>query len=141
MNTLLPGFGQLTLAVQIHLLTALGALLLGPLALWSRKGSRLHRAAGYTWVLLMLGAAVSSVFIRDHGRWSFFGFSPIHLFTVMTFVGLAVALTAVIQGRIADHRQAMRNLYLGACVVAGLFTLLPGRYLGNLLWRDALAWM
>ena len=28
----------------------------------------------------------------------------------------------------------MTGLYIGACVVAGLFTLLPGRFLGSLLW-------
>jgi uncharacterized membrane protein len=30
----------------------------------------------------------------------------------------------------------MRGLYFGACVVAGVFTLLPGRYLGGLLWKQ-----
>ena len=28
----------------------------------------------------------------------------------------------------------MQRLYIGACVIAGLFTLLPGRFLGSLLW-------
>ena len=28
----------------------------------------------------------------------------------------------------------MVSLYVGACVVAGGFSLLPGRLLGNLLW-------
>jgi uncharacterized membrane protein len=28
----------------------------------------------------------------------------------------------------------MVSLYLGACVTAGAFTLLPGRYLGQLIW-------
>jgi hypothetical protein len=32
----------------------------------------------------------------------------------------------------------MWGVYLGACVTAGAFALLPGRFLGNLLWRDAL---
>jgi uncharacterized membrane protein len=39
-------------------------------------------------------------------------------------------------GNIAGHRQIMRSVYIGACVVAGLFTLLPGRYLGDLLWQQ-----
>jgi uncharacterized membrane protein len=37
-------------------------------------------------------------------------------------------------GRIAAHRQSMRALYFGGCVVAGLFTLLPARLLGSQLW-------
>ena len=36
------------------------------------------------------------------------------------------------------HRKAMRSLYIGACLLAGLFTLLPGRFLGRLLWQHAL---
>ena len=35
----------------------------------------------------------------------------------------------------------MWSLYLGGCVTAGAFALLPGRHLGNLLWRDLLGWM
>jgi uncharacterized membrane protein len=32
----------------------------------------------------------------------------------------------------------MTRLYFGACVLAGIFTLLPGRFLGQLLWKHAL---
>jgi uncharacterized membrane protein len=28
----------------------------------------------------------------------------------------------------------MQRLYVGACIIAGLFTLLPGRFLDSLLW-------
>ncbi|MEY4754831.1 MAG: hypothetical protein RJA44_2506 [Pseudomonadota bacterium] len=125
-------------AVQIHLLLALVALLLGPLALRARKGSVLHRRAGYAWVLLMLGAAASSLWIRDFHLPNLAGYTPIHLLTLLTFSGLAGAIWAVLHGRIALHRQAMRQVYYGGCLGAGLFTLLPGRYLGDLLWHHAL---
>lgn len=137
----LAQFQALPPAIQWHLASAVAALLLGPLALWSRKGGPLHRSAGYLWVLLMLTAATSSVFIRNRGGWNIAGFTPIHLLTVVTFVGVGAALAAVLRGRIAAHRRGMRQVYLGACVVAGLFTLLPGRLLGNLLWRDTLGWV
>jgi uncharacterized membrane protein len=39
------------------------------------------------------------------------------------------------QGNITGHRKSMISLYIGACLVAGLFTLLPGRFLGDLLWQ------
>jgi uncharacterized membrane protein len=29
----------------------------------------------------------------------------------------------------------MRGLYIGRLVIAGVFTLIPGRLLGNLLWK------
>jgi uncharacterized membrane protein len=38
------------------------------------------------------------------------------------------------QGNIAGHRKSMQGLYIGACLVAGMFTLLPSRYLGHLIW-------
>jgi uncharacterized membrane protein len=35
---------------------------------------------------------------------------------------------------IEKHRKAMIGLYLGACIGAGAFTLLPSRYLGGIVW-------
>lgn len=35
----------------------------------------------------------------------------------------------------------MTSLYINACLVAGAFTLLPNRYLGQLVWRDWLGWL
>jgi uncharacterized membrane protein len=132
---------SLSPAVQGHLACALAALVLGPLVLWSRKGSPLHRRAGYLWVALMLGAATTSVFIRDYRLPNIAGFTPIHLFTVITFTGIGGAMVAVLRGRITAHRRAMQQVYIGGCLVAGAFTLLPGRFLGGLLWRDLLGWV
>ena len=131
----------LSTPILIHLGFALSALALGPLALRSRKGSPLHRAAGYTWVLLMLAAALSSLFIRNFKGLNLWGYTPIHLLSLLTFVGITSAILAVVQRRISAHRKAMWSTYLGACVVAGLFTLLPSRLLGEWLWHSTLGWM
>ena len=136
-----PSFSQLSPAIQWHLVAAIAALVLGPLALWARKGSQLHRRAGYVWVLLMLATAGTSVFIRDFGLPNIAGYTPIHLLTVATFVGIGAALWAVARGNIAAHRSRMRQVYIGGCVVAGLFTLLPGRFLGQMLWGQTLGWL
>jgi uncharacterized membrane protein len=117
---------------------ALGALVLGPVAIWARKGAtqrpRLHRAFGYGFATLMLAAAISSAFIRDYGLISVHGFSPIHLLIPVTLLGLFNGFRALYRGNIEAHRKTMVSLYLGACVTAGAFTLLPGRYLGQLVW-------
>lgn len=136
-----PAAAALTPAVQWHLIAALGALLLGPMALWARKGSPRHRMAGYLWVVLMLAAALSSVFIRDFRLPNLAGYTPIHLLTVFTFGSLGVAMWAIWRRRINAHRRTMQGLYIGGCLVAGAFTLLPGRFLGQLLWRQTLGWM
>ena len=47
---------------------------------------------------------------------------------------LVLAFRFLFQGNVTGHRKTMRHLYLGACVVAGLFTLSPHRLLGQLVW-------
>ena len=127
-----------TPAVIVHVVAATSALLVGPVALWVPKTSRWHRAAGHAWVTLMAVTVVSSLFILNFSRLNLAGFTPVHLLIPVTVGGVVVAFRALAQGRIADHRQAMRSVYLGACVLAGLFTLLPGRYLGDRLWHHGL---
>ena len=129
---------QLTPLIAIHMSAAIGAVLIGPVALWARKGRaqrpRLHRAFGYAWVTLMIVTALSAIFIRDFNLPNIAGYTPIHLLVPVTLLGLVGAFYALAKGNIVRHRQAMVSLYIGACVVAGGFSLLPGRLLGNLLW-------
>jgi len=117
---------------------AILAVAIGPVALWARKGAtqrpRLHRAFGYAWVTLMLLAAVSAIFIRDYRLPNIAGFTPIHLLIPVTLGTLFAAFWFLLRGNINGHRKSMQRLYIGACLVAGAFTLLPGRYLGQLVW-------
>lgn len=133
-----PVLDTLAPSVVVHLVSAVAALVLGPLVLSARKGSRLHRASGCAWVTLMLAAAASSLFIRDFALPNVAGYTPIDLLTSATFAGLGAASWAIARRRVRRHRQAMWATYLGGCVVAGSLALLPGRYLGDLLWRHTL---
>jgi uncharacterized membrane protein len=128
-------------AIAIHLSCAVTALALGPVALWARKGSRPHRAAGYAWVTVMLGAAISCLFIRDVHLPNVLGYTPIHLFAVFTFVGLSQGIWHIAHRNINAHRRAMQRLYYGACLGAGAFALLPSRFLGNWLWHQTLGFV
>jgi uncharacterized membrane protein len=130
--------------IAIHLSAALSALALGPVVLWARRGHqarhaatqrpRLHRAAGYAWVTLMLITAVSAIFIRDFKLPNLAGYTPIHILVPVTLGSLLMAFRALLRGDIAKHRGWMVRLYLSACIGAGSFTLLPNRYLGQLVW-------
>jgi uncharacterized membrane protein len=120
--------------VFAHLVCALAALALGAFMLRGRKGSPLHRRTGWVWVGLMAGVAVSGAFIRDYTLPNLAGFTPIHLFVGLVAWQLPRAVLHARRGDIAAHRQAMRGLYQGGCLVAGAFTLLPGRFLGSMLW-------
>lgn len=113
--------------VLLHLATVLPAAGIGAwLILASRKGARWHRRMGYVYLALMTATAVSTVFVReiDDG-----GLSLIHLLVPVTLFGVAGGLLAARRHEVRRHRSAMLSLYLGALVVAGAFTLLPGRLL------------
>ena len=127
---------SLSPAIVIHLSMASSALLLGPIALTLRKGTRGHRAAGYAWITLMLGAALSALFIRDERLPNIAGYTPIHLFVPLTLLGIGSAIWAISRGRVRAHRSAMWSTYLGGCLAAGSMALLPQRYLGDLLWHQ-----
>lgn len=131
---------QLTPLIAIHMSAALATIATGPIALWARRGAhprpRLHRAFGYAWVTLMIVTAVSAVFIRDYSLPNIAGYTPIHVFVPVTFAGLFFAFWRLARRDIAGHRTTMRWLYFAACVLAGAFTLLPQRYLGQLVWSQ-----
>lgn len=136
---------QLTPTIAIHMSAALGALVIGPVALWARKGAKqrpvLHRAFGYAWVTLMLVTAFSALFIRDFGLPNVSGYTPIHLLVPFTLFSLFGAFWALARKDISGHRKTMQSLYFGACIGAGVFTLLPNRYLGNLVFKQWLGWL
>ncbi|CAN7550358.1 DUF2306 domain-containing protein [Acidovorax sp. Leaf78] len=131
---------QLTPVIAIHAAAALAAIAIGPVALWARKGAtqrpRLHRAAGYAWVTLMVATAISAIFITGGSgpRWGSFGL--IHLLIPVTLGMLVLSFVYLARRNIAGHRKAMQRVYFGACVVAGAFTLLPDRLLGHSLWTQ-----
>jgi uncharacterized membrane protein len=124
--------------VFFHLVTAFGALVLGIVLMTRRKGTTDHRVLGWAWVVLMGATAIASGFIRDYHLPNVAGFTPIHAFTVLVAVQLPRGVWHIRRGNVAAHQATMKGLFRGACVIAGLFTLLPGRFLGTLLWKNAL---
>ena len=131
---------QLTPIIAVHATAAILAIVTGPVALWARKSReqrpKLHRAFGYAWVTLMLITAISAMFITVGPGPRLAGFGLIHLMVPVTLFGLFGAFWFLFKGNINGHRKTMQNLYIGACVVAGSFTLLPERYLGNLVFHQ-----
>lgn len=137
------GQGALQLAearplIFVHALLALLAVALGAALLAGTKGGANHRSYGWIWVSLMAGVVFTSLFIRGgSGPW---GLSWIHGLTAFTAVMLPLGVHAARQHRVHTHRPTMRWLYVGACLFAGAFTLLPNRLLGRLIWHHGLGW-
>ena len=129
---------QFSPTIAVHMTFALSAVVLGPMALWTRLCAtvrpRWHRAFGYAWVTCMLGAAFSGLLIRDHKLPNIAGYTPIHILVPVTLFSLWRAFRYLAHGNIRGHQLTMQWTYGLACVVTGLFTLLPQRYLGQMLW-------
>ena len=120
---------EFTPLILIHTAAALGAVVLGGATLLMKKGTWRHKFFGRTWVVLMLTTAIVSFWISRTGD-----FSTIHILSVAAIVGIGMSIYAVVHGRIAAHRRGMLSVYV-SLVIAGVFTLLPERHLGQLVWH------
>lgn len=121
-----------TPAILIHLGAAIAALLIGCAVFLRRKGTSAHRTLGRLWVALMLVTSISTYWIRGDG-----GFSWIHLLSIVVPALLALGVYFALTGNFSAHRKTMTNLYFGALIIAGAFSLLPQRLLGQMLWSAA----
>jgi uncharacterized membrane protein len=114
-----------TPAIPLHAFAAIAAFALGVVQLAAPKGTLPHRSLGWLWVGLMVSVALSSFWIhqiRLVGPWS-----PIHLLSIFTLVMLPLGVWMAHRHRVGDHRRIMISIFSGALVIAGLFTLVPGR--------------
>ncbi len=113
-------------AIPLHAFAAMTAFLLA-----APKGTLPHRTLGWIWVGLMVSVAVSSFWIhqiRLIGPWSL-----IHLLSIFTLAMLPLGVWMAHRHRVADHRRIMILIFSGALVIAGLFTLVPGRIMHTVL--------
>ena len=118
-------------AVQFHVATVLPAAVLGAVLLARPKGTPAHRLFGKIWLLLMAMTSFATFFI--HGIDMVHGFSPIHLLSIYVIVGVVPAIRAARRGDIRAHRAHVAGMYFGGIVVAGLFTLVPHRVMGAMI--------
>jgi uncharacterized membrane protein len=116
---------QASPAIQIHAFAAMTAFALGVVQLSAPKGTLPHRTLGWIWIALMLVVSISAFFIHQLRMWG--EWSPIHLLAIYTLIMLPVAVLAARRHQVPRHRRAMIGLFVGALVIAGLFTLWPGR--------------
>jgi uncharacterized membrane protein len=117
------------LAIVIHVATVLPAIPLGGYLLLARKGDALHKRLGKIWVGLMVATALSAIFIRSGGTFSF-----IHIFIPMTLWSSYKLIATARRGDMKGHRWEIVTLYFGALMIPGLVALLvPGRMLNTWL--------
>lgn len=125
-----------TQLMYVHLFTVVPCVFIGGTLLFTRKGTSFHKIAGRIYMLLMLFTAVITLFmpalvgprVLNHFGW-------IHLFSFLTIYTVPTAYIAIKKGNVRVHKRKMIILYFGALIIAGGFTLVPGRYLHTLLFR------
>ena len=118
------------MTIQMHVLGAVTAFVVGLVLLFAPKGFKLHKTLGWTWVLAMAITAISSFFITGLNGTSF---SPIHALSAWTMIGLPFGIMAIRKRDVKRHRKQMTGMYLGGMGVAGLFSFLPGRLMFSLI--------
>ncbi|WP_166424165.1 DUF2306 domain-containing protein [Paraglaciecola sp. 20A4] len=111
-----------------HLATVLPAFLIGTYLLANRKGTPAHRLLGKVYMTLMLITALATLFMAAEVGPIIIGhFGYVHLFSLLVLYAVPSAYIAVRKGNIAKHKRSMVLLYIGAILLAGVFTFMPGR--------------
>ena len=119
------------MVIIIHAFFALLAVPLGLFVFLTQKGTGQHKFLGKIWITSLGIVSVTAVFIQEitPGEYSF-----IHLLIPVTLITLVVSIWSIrrykqtkMQKYKKLHMTTMINVYIGALVIAGLFTLAPGR--------------
>ena len=112
----------------LHLGTLAPVFVIGTYLLLNRKGTPAHRLLGKIYMVLMLFTAIVTLFMEAViGPLFLNHFGYIHLLSLFVIYTVPTAYTAIRSGNIGVHRRKMIGLYVGALLVAGSFTLAPGR--------------
>jgi uncharacterized membrane protein len=132
----MDGMGLLARApwiVRLHLAAVMPALLLGAWLLLGKKGGPRHRLLGKIYLGLMVVAALSAAVLPAQvGPTVSIGslrLGFLHLLVLLTLRGVWMAFHTIRKGDIRAHKRHMVMLYFGALIIAGLFSLAPGRLL------------
>jgi len=123
--------------IYIHAFFALSAIPVGLYIFLTKKGTKKHRLIGRIWVSLMLFIAFTALSITSPMTGKLFnpgGFSWIHLlipFTIGNLIYSIYSIRIFKKTKLEKHKNAhirsMVGTYIGALLVAGAFTLAPGR--------------
>lgn len=112
-------------AIQLHIITVIVALACTALILLMRKGTPIHRKVGWIWATSMIVTSITTFWINSFDfAW---GFSPIHIFSIVVLYNVPYAIISIRRGNIEAHKRAMLGTVVGALGIAGLFTFTPGR--------------
>jgi len=112
----------------LHLGTLAPAFVLGTYLLINRKGTPAHQLLGKLYMGLMLFTATVTLFMEAQvGPILLNHFGYLHLLSLLVLRTVPLAYMAARRGNIKAHKRHMIGMYIGALLLAGGFTLMPGR--------------
>ena len=123
--------------IYAHATLALLAVPLGFYILLTKKGTKQHRILGRIWVTFLIIVSLTAIFIQtiNPGQYSW-----IHLLIPFTLVSLIYSIWNIkkykktkIERYKYSHMYSMIGVYVGALLIAGAFTLMPGRFFHHIL--------
>ena len=117
----------------IHLIAVSPCLIIGAyLIYFSTKGSGNHINIGWAYMILMFFQAGISLFMEARVGPQFLNhFGWIHLLSILTIYTVPKSIYYIKNGDIKGHSRSMIILFWAGLIIAGGFTLVPGRYLYN----------
>ena len=123
--------------IYAHATLALLAVLIGLYIFLTKKGTKQHRILGRIWVTFLIIVSLTAIFIQaiNPGQYSL-----IHLLIPWTIGSLIYSIwnikkfkkTRIERYKFA-HMYSMIGVYVGALLIAGAFTLMPGRFFHEIL--------
>ena len=123
--------------VYVHAVLALLAVPLGIYIFINKKGTKQHRMLGRTWASILIIVSLTAIFIQSISQGQY---SLIHLLIPWTLGSLSYSIWNIrkfkktkIERYKYAHMYSMIGLYVGALLVAGLFTLSPGRFFHQII--------
>jgi len=123
--------------IYAHATLALLAVPLGLYIFLTKKGTKQHKMLGRIWVTFLIIVSLTAIFIQtiNSGQYSW-----IHLLIPFTLVSLIYSIWNIkkykktkIERYKYSHMYSMIGVYVGALLIAGAFTLMPGRFFHHIL--------
>ena len=123
--------------IVTHTAFALAAVPVGVYIFLTKKGTARHKLVGRFWVVLLTIVSMSATPIQSINPGQY---SLIHLLIPFTIGSLIYSIWSIRRFKVTRqqkyryaHMRSMIGVYVGALLIAGALTLLPGRFLHGIV--------